>query len=247
MQQSVRILEVNDIHACYDRKEILHGVSLNVCAGETVGVIGPNGAGKSTLLKAIAGLLGMTGGSVVGRVQLGGTDVTRLTPSEKAKVGVRYLLQGGEVFANLSVEENLALGSRKNGSEFANQSKIVSSFFPTLDIVRSKKAGLLSGGERQMLAIAMVLMDRSKVLLLDEPTASVAPAIADMIFSAISRLKHELGSAVLLVEQNIDKCLALSDRIYLMSAGKLIDEDIPTNLVVSGKLEKLFFPERRPK
>jgi branched-chain amino acid transport system ATP-binding protein len=241
MRKSVKILEVDNIHASYYRKEILHGVSLNVSGGETVGLIGPNGAGKSTLLKAIAGLLKMMGGTVSGQVQLGGSDVTSLMPSQKAKLGVRYLLQGGEVFSNLSVEENLALGSRGNGGDFVDQRRFISALFPMLDGIGGKKAGLLSGGERQMLAISMVLMVRPRLLLLDEPTASLAPAMADIIVSAISRIKDELGSAVLLVEQNIDKCLALSDRVYLMSGGRLVDEDAPTNLLNSGKLEKLFF------
>jgi ABC-type branched-chain amino acid transport systems, ATPase component len=241
MRKSAKILEVDDIHASHHRKEILHGVSLNVSAGETVGLIGPNGAGKSTLLKTIVGLLKMTGGSVSGKVQVGGRDVTSLLPSEKAKMGVRYLLQGGEVFPNLSVEENLALSSRGNGGEFADQRKIISSLFPMLDGIGGKKAGLLSGGERQMLAISMVLIVRPRLLLLDEPSASLAPALAEIIFSAISRIKDELGSAVLLVEQNIDECLALSDRVYLMSGGRLVDEDTPTDLLNSGKVEKLFF------
>lgn len=234
-------MAVEDLHATYRIREILRGVTLDVWAGEVVGVIGPNGAGKSTLLKAVAGVLQSWGGIVRGDVFLDGANITSRTPLERTRAGVRYLLQGGEVFPNLTVDENLEVGGRGLAAEFESQRGFVLSLFPALRRARGKRAGLLSGGERQMLALSLVLMVRPKLLLLDEPTAGLAPPAAEAIGAAVNEVRKKYGAAVLMVEQNIDKCLALSDRVYLMSEGVIVDEGTPATIVGDGKIEKLFF------
>ena len=241
MQQYNQILTVGDLRAGYVKKEILHGVSLDVSDGETVGVIGANGAGKSTLLKAIFGLVQEQGGWSDGEIIFEGDNIMGLKPSKKARAGMGYVLQGGEVFSNLSVEDNLGLASRAfRNNDRGKQPAFIYELFPALYQFRKKRAGLLSGGQRQMLAIGLILTAKPRLLLLDEPTASLSLDAAEAVSAAIIRIKDELGVAMLLVEQNIDKCLALSDRIYLMRDGRVVDKDIPANILSENKLEKLF-------
>lgn len=241
MQIDNQILKIENLHASYFKKEILHGISLGIRKGEIVGLIGHNGAGKSTLLKAVFGLIQRGSGKIEGKIIFNGSNITSLAPYRRARLGIGYLIQGGEVFSNLSVEDNLVVGARRVDSGLEEPKESVYSLFPQLFRFRKKRAGLLSGGERQMLAIGVVLMSRPKLLLLDEPTASLAAGVADVIVRAVSEIREKFGTAILLVEQNIDKCLALSDRVYLMSGGQVVDEDTPVNITASHKVEKLLF------
>lgn len=241
MQKDNKILKVDNLRASYFKKEILHGVSIDVSEREIVGIIGHNGAGKSTLLKTIFGLIQQKGGKAEGKIVFNGDDITYLEPSRKAEIGIGYLLQGGEVFSNLSVEDNLDLTARNSSYMLKGQKEFISTLFPPLGQFRRKRAGLLSGGERQMLAIGMVLMAKPKLLLLDEPTASLAVGVVEAISNAIIKARDEFGSAILIVEQNIDKCLALSDRVYMMRDGQMVEEGSPP--IIGRKFKKLLFEQ----
>lgn len=235
------ILKVEDLRVGYRKKKILHGVSLNVAKSEIVGVIGANGAGKSTLLKAIFGFVQHQGGTVGGEIIFEDNNVTHLEPSKKVKSGMGYVLQGGEIFSNLSVEDNLSLAFRtRENVQLEKRRDFIYELFPRLHEFRKRRAGLLSGGQRQALAIGLVLMSEPKLLLMDEPTASLSLEAIESISDAIVKFKSEFNLAILLVEQNIDKCLSLSDRIYLMRDGKIIDMDFPANIIRENKLERLF-------
>jgi branched-chain amino acid transport system ATP-binding protein len=230
------LLKVENLFAGYFKREILHGVSLQVREKEIVGLIGPNGTGKSTLLKAIFGIIKERKGKII----FNGKDIINQKPKENVKAGISYLMQGGEIFSNLTVEENLEISSQ-NKYEVNERKEFVYSLFPQLANLRKKRAGLLSGGERQMLAFGMILMSKPKLLLLDEPTASLSQDVADKISEGIIKIREKLGVSVLMVEQNIDRALKICDRIYLMKEGEIIDEGVPWEMEESQKIKKLFF------
>lgn len=234
------LLIIEDLRASYYKRPILNGVSLKVAAGEVVGILGPNGAGKSTLLKAIFGLIRERGGAIDGRILFDGEDIGGKEPVNITRIGVGYLLQGGEVFTNLTIQDNLILAANNLKGDFKKQEQFVYSLFPKLKALGKKRAGLLSGGERKMLALGMILMSTPKLLLLDEPTASLSIETAGAISKAISQIRQEYGPAILLVEQNVDKCLALSDRVCFMRDGQVVDE-LVGSLGIEEKLEQLFF------
>jgi branched-chain amino acid transport system ATP-binding protein len=230
------LLKVENLFAGYFKREILHGVSLKVKEKEIVGLIGPNGAGKSTLLKAIFGIIKERKGKII----FNGKDIINQKPKENVKAGISYLMQGGEIFSNLTVEENLEISSQ-NKNEIKERKEFVYLLFPQLINLRKKRAGLLSGGERQMLALGMILMSKPKLLLLDEPTASLSQDVADKISEGIIKIREKLGVSVLMVEQNIDRALKICDRIYLMKEGEIIDEGVPWEIEENQKIKKLFF------
>jgi ABC-type branched-subunit amino acid transport system ATPase component len=230
-----KVLKVERLFASYFKREILHGVSLEIKEKEIVSLIGPNGAGKSTLLKAIFGIIQTKKGKIV----FNGKDITNSTPRENVKDGIGYLLQGGEIFSNLTVEDNLILSIQNK--EVSERKDFVYSLFPKLASLRKKRAGLLSGGERQMLAIGITLMSKPKLLLLDEPTASLSQDMADIISEGILKIRKESDTSILLVEQNIDRSLKISDRIYLMRQGEIIDQGSSVEMTESQKVEKLFY------
>lgn len=231
-------VEAYAIHAGYGKKEILQGVSFSSKKGEILALIGPNGAGKSTLLKVLAGFLKPTEGSV----HLYGYDVTNLPPYERVKHGLAYLIQGGKVFPSLTVQENLAMGAFTVPSENRKENlKLVVDLFPRLKELFNRRAGLLSGGERQALALGMVLMQNPKVLLLDEPSAGLSPKLVQEILEKIKKINEEWKISVLLVEQNVRGALSIAHRVIALANGKLVLEtDEPEKLLAQGALEKLF-------
>jgi len=240
--QNKNLLDIKGIFASYFKREILHNVSLEAKKKEIVGIIGPNGAGKSTLLKAIFGIIQSKGGNVKGKIIFDGKDITQSKPKENVKTGIGYLLQGGKIFSNLSVEDNLGLVIQNGAKGGINKRKEhIYSIFPKLEEIKKKRAGLLSGGERQMLAIGMILMLKPKLILLDEPTASLSQDMADMVTNAILRIRKEEGTSILLVEQNIERSLKISDRIYLMRDGEIIGEGCPADLATGQKIKTLFY------
>jgi len=238
--QNKRILEVDNLFANYYKREILHGVSMNISKGEIVGVIGPNGAGKSTLLKAIFGLIQVKGGKVKGRIIFNGENITNSSPKENVEKGIGYFLQGGEIFSNLNVEDNLILASNDESGRKVMIDRVYS-IFPKLSENTKKRSGLLSGGEKQMLALGIALMSKPKLLLLDEPTASLSQDFAYIISDAIIKIREKEGISILLVEQNIERSLKISDRTYLMRDGKIIDQGFSAEIAESKKVENLFF------
>lgn len=214
-RSDVPLLRVDDIHAAYVKKKILHGVSLTVNQGEIVAILGGNGSGKSTLLKTIAGLLR----PVRGRIAFRGRDITGASVHARQKDGIGYLLQGGRVFPNLSVQENfdIAIKHRRNGCQM-NVTR-VGSIFPPLAGRVADRAGLLSGGQRQMLAIEMVLAQEPEVVLLDEPTGALSHDLALGILHALRDHVLKTGCCVLLVEQNQVEARSVSSRCLQLVEG----------------------------
>lgn len=211
------MLVVDNLSSRYGRIEVLHGLSLEVKQGEIVTLVGSNGAGKTTLLRAISGVQPMSGGSV----KFLGQPLDRLAPHVRVAQGIVQVPEGRQVFAPLSVEDNLKLGawSRKDG-EVATDIEGVYATFPVLKEKRHLPAGALSGGQQQMLAMGRALMARPKLILLDEPSMGLAPILVDQIFAIIGGLKRQ-GITVLLVEQNAYAALAVADRGYVIETGRI--------------------------
>ncbi|MFI8104942.1 ABC transporter ATP-binding protein [Streptomyces sp. NPDC086023] len=206
--------------------DVLRGCSVEVRDGELVGVIGPNGAGKSTLAKTVFGLLRVRSGTV----RLYGEDVTNRPAHEMVRRGVGYVPQLQNVFPALTVEENLRMGVYLRPAAFAERAEAVEEIFPVLAARRGQKAGAMSGGERQMLAMARALMTEPGVLLLDEPSAGLSPLYQDQVFERVKEINHA-GVAVLMVEQNARRCLQICDRGYVLDQGR--------NAYTGGGLELL--------
>ncbi|HEX6748083.1 MAG TPA: ABC transporter ATP-binding protein [Longimicrobium sp.] len=208
---------IREIHAGFGQKEVLHGITLEVGRGEIVAVLGPNGAGKSTLLHVAAGVLTPRRGSVC----LDGRDVTALPAHERVRLGLAYAMQGGRIFPSLSVREHLTIGPAGDALTPAGERRLLAlKIFPVLRTRLDVRAGLLSGGERQALAVAMALVRCRSVLLLDEPSAGVAPAVAHGILDAVPALAREAGLGVLLVEQNVTGALRVASRAVVLVAGR---------------------------
>jgi len=231
-------LRAENIFAAYRKKEVLRGVSLTLKQGETVALIGPNGAGKSTLVKVIAGFLMPQNGSV----WVNGTEVTALLPHERVRLGIAYFMQGGKVFPNLTTLENIEMGSMSLSShERTKKIRSVLEVFPNLKDLFEKRAGLLSGGERQSLALAMVLVKHPNVLLLDEPSAGLSPKLVQEILARVIQLNVTWGTTILLVEQNVREALKISNRALALVNGEVVLETgEPQAWLAKGQLDQLF-------
>ena len=193
---------------------ILNGCNLYASQGELVGIIGPNGAGKSTLLKALFGLVKVREGSVT----LRGEEITNMRADELVGRGIGFVPQSNNVFPSLTIEENLQMGAFQSPSSFAERFDFVTDLFPTLGTRRKQRAGSLSGGERQMVAMGRALMMNPSVLLLDEPSAGLSPALQDEVFVRVREI-NEIGVTVIMVEQNARRCLQIVDRGYVLDQG----------------------------
>ncbi len=212
----MNLLDINQVHSGYDRTEILHSVSLNVEVGEVVTIIGPNGCGKSTLLKTIMGHLRPTQGSISFR----GEDISGLRPDQKLKKGISYVPQLQNIFPNLTVLENLEMGGFLLGRTDQDQAlQRIFDIFPKIQERKSQTAGTLSGGERQMVAMGSALMTNPSLMLLDEPSAGLSPAMTISMFEKIRRL-NQLGTSLLIVEQNAYESLEISNRGYVLALGE---------------------------
>lgn len=194
---------------------ILNGCNLTIGEGELVGIIGPNGAGKSTLLKALFGLVKIHSGSV----KLGGTEITNKRANILVSMGVGFVPQNNNVFPSLTIEENMRMGVYQVPRLFDERWEYVTDIFPKLADRRSQRAGQLSGGERQMVAMGRALMMRPSVLLLDEPSAGLSPALQDEAFIR-TRMINKTGVSVIMVEQNARRCLQICDRGYVLDQGR---------------------------
>ncbi len=211
-----RILVVDELVAGYiPEVNILNGCNIEVRKGEFVGVIGPNGAGKSTVLKAILGQCGVRSG----QVRFLDNNITGMKAHELVEQGVGYVPQTQNVFQSLTVSENLEMGCFIKPSVFDERFEYVTSLFPKLRERANQRAGSLSGGERQMVAMGRALMMEPKLLLLDEPSAGLSPALQDEVFIQCKRINAE-GIAILMVEQNARRCLQVTDRGYVLDQGK---------------------------
>ncbi|NOZ26849.1 MAG: ABC transporter ATP-binding protein [Chloroflexi bacterium] len=212
------MLELEDVHVYYGHIHALRGISLSVEEGEIVTIVGSNGAGKTTTLMTISGLLRPRQGTL----RYKGRDLTRMAPHEIVRAGISHCPEGRQIFAQLTVTENLILGAyhRKDRQAILQDRAWVEELFPILAERRNQRAGTLSGGEQQMLAIARALMSRPTVLLLDEPSLGLAPLVVARIFEVI-RLLRERGVTILLVEQNAYQALHVADRAYVLETGQI--------------------------
>ena len=229
------LLEVRDVVAGYGETEILHGVSIAVEKGRIVTIIGPNGSGKSTLLKTIFGLVQPK----KGRVSFNGEDITGMAPEVVVRKGLCYVPQTSNIFPSLSIHENLEMGAFIRTDDFRLRLEEVYNLFPDLAERRKDRAGTLSGGQRQMLAVARALMLDPVLLLLDEPSAGLAPTMATSVFEKILGI-NSAGVALLLVEQNAREALRLSDWGYILTSGQNQLEDKGENLLKNPEVARLY-------
>jgi len=227
---------VENLDAGYGKLQVLFGVSVSFPDASITAVVGPNGSGKSTLLKAIFGIAKV----YRGRVLLDGEDLTKLPPHKRVFKGVVYMPQTENVFDNLTVAENLKMsGYTLRPKEFEERLEEALSIVPELRDFMKRKAKYLSGGEKQMLAIAMALMKRPKVVMLDEPTAGLAPKVARQVIDVVKKLK-EIGLAVVLVEQSAKLALEVCDKAVLMVSGRVLFEGDPAQLLRSPDLGSTY-------
>jgi branched-chain amino acid transport system ATP-binding protein len=232
----VSLFEAQEVVAGYiPGVDILHGSNLVVADGELVGIIGPNGAGKSTLLKAMFGLVPVRSG----RVLLRGEDITRARANDLVERGVGYVPQVRNVFATMTVDDNLRMGAYLRPKEFRDRRDRVIALLPRLGERIKQRAGSLSGGERQMLAMARALMMELSVLLLDEPSAGLSPMMQDDVFDRIANI-NRTGVSVLMVEQNARRCLEIADRGYVLDQGRNAYEGSGADLLTDPKVIELY-------
>lgn len=232
------MLEITDLQVRHGAIRAVRGISLSVAEGELVALLGANGAGKSSTLMCIAGALKAAGGSI----RLAGEDITSASPETTVRRGVATVPETRDVFPDLTVDENLMLGSytrRHDRSGVAEDRKRMFALFPRLAERAGQAAGTLSGGEQQMLVIARALMSRPKVLLLDEPSLGLAPVIVDQIFEMIATLKQS-GLTILLVEQNVGKALSVADRAYVMRLGSIAASGTAAEIGAKTELSALY-------
>ena len=231
------LLEVKNIRVTYGSIPAIYGVSFRVNSGEIVCIVGSNGVGKSTLLKAISGLEHPVEGEIVFEDK----RIDKLLPHDIVKLGISYVPEGKRIFFRVTVEENLILGSfiHKDKSKRAENLEYVYSLFPRLEERNKQKAGTLSGGEQQMLAIARGLMSKPKLLMLDEPSLGIMPKLVDKIFEAIEEIS-KTGMTILLVEQNVREALELANRAYILQTGKIILEGQSAELLESDMVRKAY-------
>ena len=220
------LLSISDLHVHYGKSHVLHGVNLHIAHNEVVSLLGRNGAGRSTTMKAVMGLVPASAGSI----QLGGRELTGLRPYRISRAGVGIVPEEREVFANLSVEENLRMGQQQavDGATAWNVEQMFE-FFPRLRERRNTGAGNLSGGEQQMLTLCRSLLGCPRVLLIDEPTEGLAPKIVAVVAEAIREI-HRRGVSILLVEQKLTIALKVSSRVCVMGHGRIVFEGTPQAL-----------------
>ena len=231
------MIEIDGLNAGYKRLHVLYDISLRFEKDKINVVVGPNGSGKSTLLKSIFGLTTIYSGSI----KFNGVELNGLMPHQIARRGIAYLPQVDNVFSNLTVAENMLMaGYTLRGGEVEERIEEVSETFPVIKRYWRSKAGVLSGGERQMVAMAMALLRRPKVMMFDEPTGSLAPKIANEVLKKIVEPKDQLKITIILVEQNAKKALEIGDKAYLLVSGRLVFHGDAHELLEHPQLGKLY-------
>ena len=233
------MLELEGVRGGYGKLEILQSASLRVPDGAIVGVIGPNGAGKSTLLKTAFGYLAPW----AGRVALDGRDIAGRRPDEIMRLGVGYLAQAGGLFAEMTVHDNLVLGGYTVSR--ADKRRAIDAVYARFPLFRERRrqlAGALSGGEQRLLAIARALIVRPRLLLLDEPSAALAPRFIDLVYATFVALNRD-GLAMLVVEQNVEAILAVAHRVFVLDLGRNAFDGTPAELRGSDRIRRLYLGE----
>ena len=231
------MLELNRVNAGYGSFQALFDISLQVEAGEAVAVIGPNGAGKSTLMRVISGMTPL----ISGEMTMEGRSLTTVAPHRIVDFGIAHVPENRRLFPGMTVEDNLKLGGysstarQKSGDNLA----FVYELFPRMRERRRQLAGTMSGGEQQMCAIGRAIMSGPKLLLMDEPSAGLAPVVVQQVFDLVQRIRRE-GFTVLIVEQNVQQVLKVVDRAYLLEAGQIIDSDSASALLESEGVRKAY-------
>ena len=236
-EQTKSIISAEGLNAGYANSHILFGVDFEAKEKEITVIVGPNGSGKSTLLKSIFGLCEIYSGQISYNKQ----KITGLAPHEIARKKIAYLPQINNVFSNLTIKENLSMASYTLDSK--TQSKRLPEIFKTFPILKKyekSKADTLSGGEKQMLAMAMALIRQPRVMLFDEPTASLSPKLADEVLSKIIQIRDEFGITVILVEQNVKRALKMCDYVYLLANGQCVFKGVSKELLSHQELGKLY-------
>jgi branched-chain amino acid transport system ATP-binding protein len=231
------MLNVDHLDAGYGSLQVLRGVSIAIEEGTIVALLGSNGAGKTTTLRALSGLI-----PARGRMEFGGQSLLGLKPADRVKLGLAHIPQGRGTFANFTVEENLVLGATvvKSRKQIADDLERWYSIFPRLRERQRQQAGTLSGGEQQMLAIARALMSRPRILMCDEPSLGLAPAIVEELFSIIAGLNADHGTTVLIVEQNADLTLRIAHKAYVMEAGEITLQGKAADLLSDPTIQRFY-------
>ncbi|HVC58950.1 MAG TPA: ABC transporter ATP-binding protein [Acetobacteraceae bacterium] len=235
------LLSVTGIETYYGPIQAIRGVSLDVAAGQIVTVLGANGAGKTTVLRTISGVLN----PARGQVRFQGRDIAGLTPDRVMRLGICHVPEGREIFPLLSVRENLMMGafSRRDG-EIGRDLQMCHEYFPVLAERANQRAGLLSGGEQQMLAISRALMGRPRLLLLDEPSLGLSPLLISQIFAIIRRINREQGVAILLVEQNAHIALKTADYGHILEVGRVVMHDSCAVLIEKEDIKEFYLGQK---
>ena len=238
------MLKLNNLEVVYDRTIlVLHGVSLEVTTGQIVALLGSNGAGKTTTLKTISGILKPERGEVTaGSVELDGVRIDQREPADIVKRGIAQVMEGRRTFQLLTAEENLIAGAhtRRDRSKVSQDLDLVYEYFPRLAERKGIKAGYLSGGEQQMLAIGRGLMSRPQMMLLDEPSLGLAPMLVEEIFEIIQRLNKDENVTVLLVEQNATMALTIADHGYIMENGRIVLDEPAETLRDNADIKEFY-------
>jgi len=231
------MLEVNNINCAYDGAPVIHDVSLKVEEGELVSIIGANGAGKSTIMRTIAGLMH----PINGTIKFKGKDISRLPAHMIIREGISYVPEGRRLFAKLSVQENLELGAyiEVNRSEIKLRTEEIFELFPILQERKTQIAETLSGGEQQMLAIARGMMSKPKLLMLDELSLGLMPALVEKVMEAVVNVNKK-GTTILLVEQMVQEALEIADRGYVIQTGRIIQSGKAAELLESDNVRKAY-------
>ena len=231
------MLKMENISAGYGDLQVLFGVSMHIDAGEVVSLVGSNGAGKTTLLRILSGFVPITGGSVTYE----GADLMRNKPYHRPTLGIAHIPQGRGILGTLTVEDNLILGAYEKNKRANVEKRIAESYklFPILDERKRQKAGSLSGGQQQMLAIARALMMDPKLLMLDEPSLGLAPIVVEEMFNIIAKVAEQ-GMSILIVEQNLMQALNVAKRGYVLETGKIALEGSAKELLDNPEIKKAY-------
>lgn len=237
-------LSVRNIFVGYGNKVVVRGASLDVADKEVVALIGHNGAGKTTLLNGIFGLLPVR----QGEIEWNGHSIVKSTPANNVRSGLGYAPQGPQIYSTLTIRENLRLGAFNVRSQREAEANIDKAFdlFPVLHERQSAKAGTLSGGERQMLAMGSIIAAGPKLVFLDEPSGGLAPMMVERMFNAIRRMVDDFGVSVLLIEQNIRAAFRVANRVYVMTKGTTVGNGTRAELEGSDRLREMFLSGNQP-
>jgi len=230
------LLELKDLEVGYSKKIVVHGLSMGIDQGEIVALIGHNGAGKTTTLKCILGLLQPTRGKIIYK----GGDITGYSPADKVRHGISFLPQERFIFPELSVRENLDIGAYTVEDDAESTIERIYQLFPILNERARQRSSTLSGGERRMLGLGMILLTKPQLLLLDEPSLGLAPVLVKSFMEMLKNIREEFGTSILLVEQNVKQAMEIARRVYVMKMGRIILEENASTLLQRDEWWDLF-------